>query len=306
MSGRSGRVGWGGSRFGGFAWGGARALGLQLSAAVAVAENVVRLRFTQPVRLTGIFDVGDAADPSHYAFAPSATSSGLDGTPARAVLASSAAYSAEPLPGPDPRCFVDVVLDRPLTPYPSVYAVVVSGVATLAGQPIDPTAASLSFIGSFKQVVPADATSPHPARDFANPQTLAALTAAASGAPAGALSDPSLGAFAVDVTGDYALDQGLQALKKRIYRRLTSRPGAFLHLGEGYGVGIPAAGKKLASAATLGRMASKAEEQISLEPEVAQVKVRALSQNTGLVRFVVLVRTRAGVDSKFEAVFPIR
>ncbi len=299
--------GFGGSSWGSSTWGGASALSLQLVDAVAISENLVQLRFTKPVYFSSILDVGDASDPAHYVVTVVAGGVGLDGSPARVVAVVSATLATDTLPtGATPGTVVDVTTDRPLTPYPSVYGIVVAGLMTPAGSPLDVAASKAQFLGSFKEIVQPDASSPHPARDFANPQTLAALVDAASGAPGGTLGTPQLGAFLVDVTGDYALDSGMTALKKRIYRRLMTTPGAFVHLGEGYGVGVVREGKRLASAAVIGRIAARAEAQISLEPEVAQVRVRAINDNAGLVRFVMLVRTRAGADAKFTAVFPIR
>ena len=301
----SGRVGWGSGRWGGTPWGGGRSLATRLVGAVAVGENVLRLQFSKPIYFSGILDRGDASDPSHYAIGVVTGSSGLDGSPTHPVTAVSAALSTTFPPGSYFGCCVDVTTDRPMTPHPSVYSVTGTGLISVSNQPLDTTSATMQFQGAFKEIVPPDAGSAHPARDFANPQTLAALIGDSTGAPTGNPLSTALGSFVVDPTGDYALDSGITALKKRIYRRLMTTPGAFVHLGEGYGVGVAAEGKKLGSAAVIGRVAAKAEAQIALEPEVAQVRVRALADNTGLVRFIILVRTRAGADAKFTALFPV-
>lgn len=274
--------------------------GVLLEGAVAVRENVLRLTFSESVYWSGLGDENDASKAGYYDVAIVAGTSGLDGESTHAVQVVSADLD------PDDPVALLLTLDRPMTAYPSQYVVSVSGLAN-AGQTALLLPDSAQFYGVFKQLVTPDAAAPHPARDFANPQTLAALQGQNSvGVSGGPVASLALATFNVDETGDYAFDEGTTSLKKRIYRRLVTRPGGFAHLGNSYGVGIPQQGKHLARAATLQQLASEAEKQISQEPEVAKVRVSALNTNNGLVRFVVLVRTKAGIDARLTATFPIK
>jgi hypothetical protein len=279
------------------AWGGGGSGVLTLDAALAIRENVVRLDFGTTVFFTALLDPSDAANPEKYALAPVAGTVGLDGDPARVV-----SVVAVSLPGPDELPpndvgrFVDLVLDRPMSPYPCRYDVAANDIfsADLL-QNLASGTARLDAV--FKLLAPPVVEVPRPVRDIANPQFIRdAVGADASG----------LGTFRVGTDGDYAFDEGDASLRKRIVRRLTAVAGRFAHLGPGYGVGIPSYGKKLILAGTLGKIVTEAERQLALEPEVARVRVRAQQDpaNPGLVRFRVLVRTRAGDARIYDVPFP--
>lgn len=297
--------GWGNQSWGGYGWGGPTTTGLQLVSALAIAENVVQLQFNLSVYFSGLGDVPDGSNASLYTVAPVAGTVGYDGAPARTVRAVMAALA---LPGKtlpagslEGTC-VDVTFDRPMTPYPSQYTIVATGLYSAdLSQALDPAANSEQFYGVFKGLVPASVELPTPTRDFANPQS---LSAALDPLPV-PLNPNVLGVFSIDDSGDYAFDSGMTAFKKRIYRRLITNPGAFLHLGAGYGVGVPSYGKQLARAATVQALAGKAEDQIGQEPETNAVKVLvAIEPNApGLVRFNIYVRTRGGQSAKYTAPF---
>lgn len=312
----SGSPGYGGSFYGGFAFAGPSPAALQLLTALAVRENVVQLGFSLVPLVTNLGDVHDGANPAFFTVVPSPGAADENGAPARAVTVVRSEVAPATAPGAAPQVgdvppgavegyFLNLSLDRPLSSFPAAYVVSVVGplVSTPAGYPVDPSCASLELLGVYRPYVTPQVEVGHPARDVANPQTLSALQSALVQNP---LQQASLGAFVVDDSGDYAFDEGLVALKKRIFRRLVTVPGAFAHLGPGYGVGLLAEGKRLGSAATLARIASQAEAQIGQEPEVAKVRVGVTSANDGLVRVSVLVRTRSGLPAKFEGTFPVK
>lgn len=256
---------------------------LDLKQALAVAENVIQLTFSRAIYWSLLLDAKDGSIPGKYIVTPVPGTVGLDGSPVRPVTV--AGVSIDPLSGVGVATVIDVTLDRPMTPYPAEYAVVVSDLWSRdLTQIINPAANGYYVPGSFKQIVPPTLNEIAPTRDFANPQTL-------SGAldPLPTPNNPlNLGVFSTDDTGDYAFDQGLASYKKRVLRRLFTIPNAFVFL-PGYGVGLGAHGKKLARPALLQRLSSTAESQIALEPETERVDVRASADpnHPGLVRFYV-------------------
>jgi len=296
-SGAWGYGGWGYGSWGGGGGGGAIAL---LSVA-SIRENVFRLEFSVPVYWTGILDENDGSIPTKYAIAVVPGTVGLDGNPVRPLMVSEV-YVPGVLDGvaaEDVGRFVDVISDRPMTPHPALYDVTCSDIfaADLLSSVVSST---LTAQAVFKRIEPPSIATAIPSRDFANPMTRDAMFD-----PLPNPNDPlNLGTIVVDDTGDYAFDEGLTNLRKRILRRLITRKGAFAHLPN-YGVGVPDYGKRLAVAAVVADVAAQAEAQIGLEPDVARVKVRPiLDPNTpGLVRFQVLVRPRTGAPQRFDVPF---
>jgi len=292
--------GFGSGPWGAIPWGDGGAGSIQLLAALAVRENVVRLTFDQAIYLSHLLDRFDASAPSHYVLSPDPTSVGADGTPARAVMAVTADFARDgtgALLGGD--SIIDIVLDRPMTPWPARYLIQV--VDLLSADFLNViTTTIIGFDAVYKQLSPPTLEVAVPTRDIANPQTRQALLD-----PVPDPNDPlNLGTFVVDDTGDLAFDEGLTSLKKRILRRLVTSPGRFAHL-PGYGVGIPDHGKRLAQAAVIAQLSASAEAQIALEPEVAKVKVRPVLDvnNPGLVRFRILVRTKTGAAQRLDVPF---
>jgi hypothetical protein len=264
-----------------------------LLSAIAIAENVVELTFSEVVFFSGLLDANDASDPSHYSVAQVPGTVGLDGTPVRSVGVLFA------VPGPL-GTQVDVWLDRPMTPIPAAYTIRVQNLADQNTHTVL-ASASYQFPALYRRIVPPALDVTVPSRDFANPQTLESLLD-----PLPNTTDAAqLGTYICDETGDYAFDEGMVALKKRVFRRWLTRPGAFAHL-PGYGIGILQYGKRLASPILRARIAANAQAQIGQEPEVAVIAVSALTNPTvpSLVRFINDIRTKTGQKARFAVVVP--
>lgn len=263
-----------------------------LASAVAIRENVVRLTFTEPIVYDRTGRPRDGARASFYGVSPVAGTAGLDGEPARPVIVGRVDAAG------GGGTAVDLLLDRALTHWPSRYVANAHGVWGLSGLPIDPSGITAAFDGVRAGKVPLSAQD-EPSlvgADIALPQTADAIVAARAD---GAL----LGAFAVDATGDYAFDAGLQSLIKRIMRRLFAAPGAFAHL-PGYGLGLGQRVKRLSTAAQRSAIVKDAEAQIRQEPEVAEVKVELLQFAPGAFRLKVRARTRFGQEAEFAVPLP--
>jgi hypothetical protein len=126
-----------------------------------------------------------------------------------------------------------------------------------------------------------------PSRDIANPATYAAQLD-----PLPQAGDPlALGIIPIGSDGDYAFDDGITQVKKRIFRRLLTRKGAFPALPD-YGIGVPSYGKKLGSAGVRQMLAAETERQLKLEPDILAVKVHVLSdiQNPEITLFRIRVK----------------
>lgn len=292
------RPGWGSAPYGRAPWGGATITALSISSLVAVAENVVRIGFTRPIYISSLLDTLDGGDPTKYTVTPLPNTVGVNGEQARPVTIVSVDRLSDTtlIQAANVRSYVLLTLDRSMTPFPSGY---VASVADVYSEDLSENLAfdSRPFAGMAAAIMPHSLDVSTATRDFANPQTLDG----ASMLPQPMLA--LLGVFAADETGDYAFDQGIVAYKKRIYRRLITRPGGFLHLGD-YGIGVPQQGKKLGLARTMSHLVAEAEKQIAQEPETETVSVRAKVEQTGLVRFTIAIRMRDGRNIKFGAPFP--
>lgn len=170
---------------------------------------------------------------------------------------------------------IDVYVDGPLQSGAS-YVISVSellrddtGVTVVA----DPDCRMATFLAleipATPQAITSTGQQTH-ATDIANPQLEQDVLV-----PGGAL-----GSFQVTDTGDYALESGRPYLRKRIIRRLTTVRGGFFHLPN-YGVGQKP--KTVIRDSVMARMASDAEGQIALEPDVSRVRVRASQPRPGIV-----------------------
>lgn len=263
-------LGWGSMPWGAGPWGDGGEDALRLLDALAVRENVVRLTFNLAPFYTGLQTLNDAANPARYVFIPQDAPEAISGGAARAVLPVRVDRPA--ISGAGGR-ILDVTLDRPLSPWASRYRVAVNLLLAIDGTPLDPAAASRIFDGLYRQLRPADPSAPTPSRDVANPWTYQAQL----GAGAVLAGEPQvLGVFPLDASGDYAQDQGLQQLKKRVFRRLNTRKNAFPSL-PGYGVGVPSYGKRLASEAIRQQIAADAQAQLSTEPDVVAAAVTSFT-----------------------------
>lgn len=294
---------WGSGPWGGFSWGGG--VGAGTIAVVAVTmhrENAVRIQFTVPPHYTGLGDVTDAGNASNYQVVPRTDTVGLTGEHARdvKVIAVQPVLADDGVPVGDLPRYLDIILDRPTTPFPALYDVLVDNVFSddlLSAVAPSSTAA----VGLFRRIAPPTVDVAVPSRDLANPQTLDA---------ASSLPDPfnplNLGAFVVDDSGDYAYDEGLISLKKRIFRRLQTRKSAFAHL-PGYGIGVKDYGKRLANAAAINSLVTETEAQIKREPEVQFVRVRPILDQlaSGLLRLRIAVKTKTGKAMAFDTPFQV-
>jgi hypothetical protein len=284
-------IGFGGEPFGRGAWGGALSASLSLVSALAVSENVIQLTFSVPVYFSGLLDFQDASNRLKYTISPVVGSVGIDGTAAKAVAAASVSLAG--VSGVVTGLNVYVTTDRPMTPNPAQYLITCQNLWSAdLSQQIVPGGNSAPFAGLYRVIAPPQLQTKSQRGDIANPQDYDAVTSGITPNP----TQIQLGCFAIDSTGDYAVETGLTGYKKRILRRLLSRPGAFLHLGNRYGAGIRQYGKTLASAQNRSRMIAAAEQQVSLEPETEQVSVRSSldQQNPGKSYLVILAKTRSG------------
>lgn len=272
--------GWGSGAWGSTPWGSGEDAPRLLSA-TALRENLVRLTFDTVVLYDRTGSPRDGSRRSLYAVTPVAGTAGFDGEAARPVLVGRADRGGEG------GAQIDLWLDRALTHFPARYLAIAHGVYGASGVPIDPTATSASFLGVRAGKAPRDASTGALAigADIALPQTeAAALAARASGA--------LLGSYAVDATGDFAFDQGVQSLTKRILRRLFSEPGAYAHLGATYGAGLRGLVKKLATPNARAEIQRVAAQQAKAEPEVADASAALRQVSAGAWELRLSVRTR--------------
>lgn len=89
--------------------------------------------------------------------------------------------------------------------------------------------------------------------------------------------------------GDYATQAGSELLKKLIWRRITTTPGSFFHLGESYGTELKL--KSLVRENDLLAMQAKLGQQIREEPDVQDVKVEVSLTSSGILTLRVQVQS---------------
>lgn len=244
-------TGWGSSSWGSSPWG-TGGEELQLLAAQPIHENVLRLEFNVAPRLSFLSDPRDGALPDRYSATPVDGTVGRDGLPPRSVTPFSIARAAVAL---SRGRFVDVTVDRRLSPYPARYLVAVNRLVAFDGMPLDPARTSAEADG-LRRALPVNlATRSIGRTDLA-----------------GTIEPPDGSPYVpADASGDVATDRGLASYRKRVLRRLLTRRGAFAHL-PGYGVGTAAQIKRLATPSVRARLVADAEEQIRREPETKSVR----------------------------------
>lgn len=269
-------MGWGAAPWGAGEWG-AGGDDLQLVQAVAIRENMVRLTFNTAPRFTGVLDPHDASNPERYQVVAIS-----DAREVEVVHVEQAAVDGAV------GAIIDITLDRSMTGYPEEYRVAVNQLTTMDGALLDVNFTSYTFPALYRYVQPPARDLKLPSRDIANPQTLQAMLD-----PLPDVSFNVLGSIPVNADGDYAFDDGITNLKKRIYRRLLTSKGKFAALPD-YGVGVPGKLKKLGTAAVRLQLAAEAEKQIAQEPDVLGVKVRVENDQStpGLTRFKIRVRAK--------------
>lgn len=276
--------GWGYLPWGAGPWGAGGGAALQLLQALAVRENVVRLFFSEAPLYTRLLTPNDASNPERFVITEVAGTSGRDGEPTRNVR--TALVERAPIAG-SLGSVLDVTTDRPFSPWGSMYVVACNQLVTLSGALLDPNETSAVFAGVYRELRQASVADPAPSRDFANPSTYSAQLD-----PLPQAGDPlALGVIPIGSDGDYAFDHGIPQIKKRIFRRLLTRKGAFPSLPE-YGVGVPSYGKRLSIAGVRQQLATEAERQIGQEPDVEEVKVQVLTDKTNPNVTVFRIRVR--------------
>lgn len=283
--------GWGSGSWGFSPWG----FGVdppQLLSAAAIRENLIRLTFSEAILYTRTGAPRDGSRRELYAVTPVAGTAGFDGEAARPVLVGRVDAAG------GGGTVLDLWLDRPVTHWPARYLAVAHGVYSTAGLPIDPSASSAALDGvrAGRRTLDPDRGSVVIGADIAAPPTATAAQAAnAEGAV--------LGAYAVDSTGDFAFDAGLQSLGKRILRRLLASPGAYAHL-PAYGAGLRERVKRLASASERSRLVKLVEDQVRLEPEVQEVGADLAPLATNAWTLKLRVRTRFSQEATLSV--PLR
>ncbi len=244
--------------------------GLSVVAADAIRENMIEVRFSDPVYWSNLRDPYDAADRARYSVSV-AGGVGVDGEPPHDVGVARVEQLASDAIG--------VWLDRALSHYGTRYRISVNGLRSVDWLELDPGASSILVSGSRAGARRGSGASE--VVDIGN----ADLAFGASGSAG----------YATDSTGDYATESGLAAVRKRCIRRLSTQRGAFSHL-PAYGVDIGGAVKRLGSVDALSALAADAEAQLLQEPEVtsAKVSVDLARIAAGLVVFRVRVATTIG------------
>lgn len=104
--------------------------------------------------------------------------------------------------------------------------------------------------------------------------------------------DTFAGRYVLTSSGDIAVHSGLDALKKRIIRRLITTPGSFSHLPS-YGAGLRA--KRLFTSTEVASMRGAILRQVRQEEEVADASVAIdLHESRLYVKVTVRVKVRTG------------
>lgn len=107
------------------------------------------------------------------------------------------------------------------------------------------------------------------------------------------------GDWAVGPDGDFANQSGTDAYWKRIFRRLTTNPGAFRFPAYvNYGVGAPGLVKKLARNDQRRRLLNRTQQQLLSEPGTSRVQATLQQQPGGVTRIPLTLTTSAGILSR--------
>lgn len=288
--------GWGNEPWGGGPWGDGLPTTMQVLAAFAQAENVFRVQFSQAVYYSGILDGPDSSKPSLYTVTPVAGTVGYDGNPARALTVLTVTQPA--VAGFPNGTFLDLTVDRPMTPFPAEYLVSVGTVFSAdLTQQLSANFSTAQVLAVYAALNPPDPSAAAPMRDVANPQTLAAARRSTADTVG---YSTLLGTLQYASDGDYAGEQNDDSLRQRQFRRLFAKKGGFVHL-PGYGVGITAYLKRLALPSVRDQLAAECQSQFAQEPEAASVRVnlRLDPQNNQLVRLSIFTKKKSGKSDQY-------
>jgi hypothetical protein len=168
----------------------------------------------------------------------------------------------------------DLVPDQP-------YTISVTGIVSSTGDILlpDPAVASFTAFGADRAPISL-VEQPTLHFDIRNPQ-------ADRDAPA---SEP-LGTFIIDDKGDVDIESGRQYLRKRVFRRLTTRKGAFFHEPD---YGIEYDDKKLTTPTRLRALQQDIEMQLRREQDVVTARATLSVLVPGVVLVRIVVRDRFG------------
>lgn len=90
---------------------------------LASSENRVRVQFSHKPYFSRLLDTGDASNPKLYSIVPDTTTTGADGTVARVINVVDVELTSEEEVGTNYGFVIDIVTDRPLTPWPAYYSI---------------------------------------------------------------------------------------------------------------------------------------------------------------------------------------
>jgi len=284
--------GWGLGAWGFSPWGGGEDDELHLLEAVAVRENMIRLAFSTAVRLFHDLAPRDGARIQKYAIKADVSTTGIDGKPARAVLPAKVELALIENAG---GAMVDVWTDRPLSHYPSLYTVTVLDLYALTGAPLAIGSNSASFFGVQAAIVAPIVDNLSVSSDIANPMSASPL-----------LASQIAGSFVTDASGDYASDKGIASYKKRLFRRIFTRPGSFAHLPT-YGIGLVDRVKKLGKPSERAQIEGEIETQVKREPETKRCSssLTLLDATAGLWLLQIQADTIFGTSVSFAERFVV-
>ena len=263
--------------------GGGLSVGFALVLVTPISENTVRLTFTEPPHADGVGGVADALDDQHYSVV-AVSGTGLDGNVVRSVLVVQAiAVAGDALS-------IDVVVDRPFSPYPCVYRASCTGLRSdTTGLPLTVGGTSAAFHGLLRTVESQSRELAIRNRDVATPQSPAA-TMDPLPDPLGAV----LGSFNPDSTGDYSYDEGLTGYRKRNLRRTYCRKRKFVFLPPDWGAGIVDELKRTNSADKREEIRADIEAQWLQDPETRECTVTVATPQPSVVRYTIQATTRDG------------
>lgn len=299
-------TGWGDEPWGAGPWGGGPGAGpLQIASVLAVRENVIRVEFTEAVSYTNIKDPSDGSLPSNWRVEPNPQSIGANGESARPVMVVEVLRpDVDDVPLGTLSKFLDLVLDRPMTPYPAFYRVIIVGAIFTQDLAFCLQDVSVTFPAIYRELQRPTLVDEVGSRDLANAQSLGSVLQSLTETPG---TQFSLGTYQVGADGDYAFDSGNVNLKKRIVRRVFTKKGGFSWLLN-YGVGIDSYGKQLGRANTITKLTTDIETQIKQEPDVerARVRVDITNLHQGLLKLFVFIKPRTGQPMRFDFPVPIK
>jgi len=261
--------GYGQQGFGGYAFGAGGPLAVVR--AVAVAGQVVRVVYDEEPLHRSPAGISDALNPSNYTLTvPGANATAPTPMGVGTTMVVGPAYAVGNGTGAAGERGFDVHVDRQLIAG-VVYRITVRNLVAAAGGALgSPNAANFGGVTQLIETKP-------PARiqdliDIQNP--------------------PATGHWVVDDSGDIAPEDPDAGTRKRIYRRLMTRRGAFRALPD-YGIGFDL--KSIANVATLSALKMDAIRQIKLEPDVVSADVTiTVQQSTGLTIISARAKTRRG------------